>query len=39
MNALRTIPIVLDPSNAVQIERYMKTVLKIENIIFLKGNY
>lgn len=28
MNALRTIPLVLDSSNMVQIERYLKTVLK-----------
>ena len=31
MNALRTIPIVLDPSNAVQIERYMKTAIIDKN--------
>ena len=28
MNALRTIPLVLDSSNMVQIERYLKTVFK-----------
>lgn len=27
MNALRTIPLVLDPSNLVQLERYLKNAI------------
>lgn len=39
MNALRTIPIIIDPTNILQIERYIKNVLTLNQFNINKIGY